>query len=99
MALLASFSNPGPNASAPSFKSRPRCRPKSTAFPGFAPLWPLPLRCPAAANFQGVLLDEHFLHEGAVLLEHLDAIILPVANVDETVLRDTHTVHRITELL
>ena len=34
---------------------------------------------------QGALLDEEFLHERAVLAEHLDAVVGPVADVDEPV--------------
>src|SRR4051812_44773277 len=42
----------------------------------------------------GVLGDDPFLHELAVLLEHLDAIVLPVADVDHAVLRDLDAAER-----
>ena len=38
-------------------------------------------------------------HEGAVLLEDLDPVVHPVADVDEPVGRDAHAVHRVPELL
>ena len=43
--------------------------------------------------------DERLLHERAVGLEHLDAIVRPVADVDEAVVREVGAVHRRAELL
>ena len=38
--------------------------------------------------------DREFLHEGAVLLEHLDAVVGAVADIDEPVIGDLHAMHR-----
>src|SRR5207248_5530108 len=46
-----------------------------------------------------VLLVEPFLDEGAVLLEHLDAVLGAIADIDEAVIGDFHAVHGIAELL
>ena len=40
-------------------------------------------------------LDAEFLHERAVLAEHLDAVVGAVADIDETVVRQPHAVHRV----
>src|SRR6185312_17247511 len=44
-------------------------------------------------------LDEHFLHERSVRLEDLDAVVRPIADVDEAVVRQLRAVHRRSELL
>src|SRR5262249_6007156 len=41
---------------------------------------------------------ERLLHERAVRLEHLEAVALPVADVDQPVARALDTVHRVAEL-
>jgi hypothetical protein len=40
-----------------------------------------------------------FRHEGAVLLEDLDAVVDAVADIDQAVIGDPHATHGITELL
>ena len=42
----------------------------------------------AGTTARRLLRDEGFLHELAVLLEHLDAVVRAVADVDHAVLRD-----------
>ena len=49
-----------------------------------------------AAGFLG---HAHFLHELAVLLEHLDTVVRTVADVHEPVARGLRAVHRVPELL
>src|SRR6185437_12665054 len=54
---------------------------------------------PDRAIAERVLLVEPFLDEGAVLLEHLDAVLRTVADVDQAVIGDLHAMHGIAELL
>src|SRR5260370_16397396 len=65
----------------------------------------LMLRVPGKSNVpngpvtQRSLFDDLLLDEGAVLLEYLDAIVRPIANVEQTVVSELGAVHRIAELL
>ena len=54
---------------------------------------------PRRAVAERLRRDAHFLHELAVLREHLHAIVRPVADVDEVVVRELRAVHRRAELL
>src|SRR5216684_805980 len=54
---------------------------------------------PYRAIAERVLLIKPFLHEGAVLLEHLDAVVDAVADIDEAIIGDFHAMHGIGELL
>ena len=54
---------------------------------------------PDRAVLQRLRLDAEFLHEGAVLAEHLDAVVGAVADIDEAVARQAHAVHRVGERL
>ena len=54
---------------------------------------------PDRAVLQGLRLDAKLLHEGAVLAKHLDAVVDPVADINETVVRQPHTMHGIAEAL
>ena len=53
---------------------------------------------PGRAVAERVAVEEELLHERAVLLEHLDAVVDPVADVDQPVVGDAHAVHRVAEL-
>ncbi len=46
-----------------------------------------------------VLFDEDFLDEGPVRLEHLNAIVDAIANIQQIVVRQLGAMHRIAELL
>src|SRR2546421_10711055 len=48
---------------------------------------------------RGVRLDDELLHERAVAVEYLDAVVEPVADVDEPVPRQPDAVHGVAELL
>ena len=54
---------------------------------------------PHRAVAERVLLEEPLLDEGAVLLEHLDAVVDAVADIDQPVIGDLHAMHGIAELL
>src|SRR5262249_41636710 len=54
---------------------------------------------PGRTRRQRVLGKELFLYEGAAGVEHLHAIMLPVADVKQAVVRQRHAVHRAAELL
>src|SRR5215510_10655686 len=43
---------------------------------------------------EGSLRDERFFHKLAVLLKHLDSIVLAVADIDQTILRDRGAAYR-----
>src|ERR1700758_1581588 len=45
------------------------------------------------------LLEEPLPHEGAVLLENLDAVVDAVADIDQAVIGDFYAMHGIAELL
>src|SRR3954454_14887037 len=46
-----------------------------------------------------ILWDEHLFHECPVGLKHLYAVVSAIANVEQAVIRECHTVHRSPELL
>ena len=54
---------------------------------------------PHRAVAERVLFVEPFLHEGAVLPEHLDAVVDAVADIDQPVIGELHAMHGIGELL
>ena len=54
---------------------------------------------PGRARGQRVLGEERLLHELAVRLEHLQAVVGAVADIDEPVVRTLDAVHRVAELL
>src|SRR5258705_7184810 len=54
---------------------------------------------PDRAVAERVLLEEKFLHEGAVLPKYLDTVVDAVADIDQSVIGDLHAMHRIGELL
>src|SRR6266487_5933274 len=54
---------------------------------------------PHRAVGERLRLDPELLHERAVLAEHLDAVVGAVADVDEAVVAQPHTVHRVGKLL
>src|SRR5205085_6787791 len=45
-----------------------------------------------------ILLEEPLLHEAAVLLEDLDAVVNAVADIDKAVIAELHAMHGIGEL-
>src|SRR5579871_2181273 len=49
---------------------------------------------PDSAVAEGVLLVKEFLHEAAVLAEHLNAVVDAVADIDEPVIGDLHAIDR-----
>ena len=53
---------------------------------------------PGGAVALGVRLDRILLHEGAIGLEDLDAVIGAVADIDQPVIRRLGAMHRIAEL-
>ncbi len=54
---------------------------------------------PHRAGTERLLLDERFLDERAVGMEHLDAIVHAIADIQQIVVRKHGAVHRIAELL
>src|SRR5262245_45199079 len=54
---------------------------------------------PDRAVRQRLLVDAEFLDDTAILAKRLNAIVDAVADIDETVIRQTHAVHRIAEAL
>src|SRR5436190_11852225 len=54
---------------------------------------------PNGAVAQRSLLDEDFLHERSILLEHLNPVIHAIAHIHETVVREFGAVNGIAELL
>src|SRR5688572_29492435 len=54
---------------------------------------------PDRAVLQGLRLDTELLREGAVLARDLDAVIDPIADINETVVRQPHAMHGIAEAL
>ena len=56
------------------------------------------VKIPRRAIAQCIARDKELLDEVTALLEHLDTIVHAVANVDQTVIGDTHTVHWVSKL-
>src|SRR5476649_1904991 len=56
-------------------------------------------KIPNRTVLQSFLLDPELIEEGVVFSEHLDAIISAVADIHEIVIRYSHAMHWIGELL
>src|SRR5439155_22315792 len=54
---------------------------------------------PGGAGATRLTIDKRFLDEAAIGLENLDAIIHPVADIEQAVIGEFNTVHRVSELL
>ena len=54
---------------------------------------------PNRSGGQRLLRDERFLHEGPVRFENLDTVVHAIADIQHVVVRESDTMHRVSELL